>query len=276
MAKKRLATAAISCSVQNCVQIFSCEKGLQSHMAHVHRNLLPHQCELCKMGFQDEQKLHDHLKRHDGEMYQCDKKECRGKRFSNEKLLAKHVAEQHAHKRVLYKCDICDKKFRQKKFLKRHVVHFHEEDGSACRSCGKWLKTDSIRRLHEDWHFRIKSNRLFKCHLCSYSNCHASHLRAHVREVHGPPQFGCQLCDKKFRSISGVVKHRNSLLHLSNLERLGLVDIWRMKEERWGGLKWSGGTYLEWGKMNQFVSKEEAARIIKEEEKNTTVLTNGI
>ena len=97
-----------------------------------------------------------------------------------------------------------------------------------------------------------------------------------MKIVHGPPQFGCQLCDEKFRSIGGVKKHRNHSAHLSSLKRLGLVDVWRKKEERWGSSKWSGGTYLEWGKMNQFVSKEEAARIIEKEEQNTTVVTVGV
>ena len=43
-----------------------------------------------------------------------------------------------------------------------------------------------------------------------------------------------------------------------------------------GKFEMVGGTYLEWGKMNQFVSKEEAARIIEKEEQNTTVVTVGV
>ena len=208
-------------------------------------------------------------------MPQCDKKECGGRRFPNENLLAKHVAQQHSQQRILFKFHLCEKKFIRKDLLKNHVL-LHNVPGSACSLCGKWLKTEWARKSHEDWHYKVKSNTMLKCHLCSYSNCRPASLNYHMKIVHGPPQFGCQLCDKKFRSIGGVKKHRNHSAHLSSLKRLGLVDVWRMKEERWGSSKWSGGTYLEWGKMNQFVSKEEAARIIEKEEQNTTVVTVGV
>ena len=112
MAMKRK-TYNFSCSVLDCVKTFATPLGLRNHMIRIHRNLMPHQCEPCHVGFENEQKLHDHLKHHDSMMPQCDKKECGGRRFPNENLLAKHVAQQHSQKRILFKCHLCEKKIHQ-------------------------------------------------------------------------------------------------------------------------------------------------------------------
>ena len=223
------------------------------------------------MGFEDSEVLERHKLRH-LRKFMCEKPECRGKRFSEESLLEKHMATAHSGKVVIHRCHICGKHMRTEVGLKHHISN-HNEVGSHCEICGKFLRNTYVRYRHIAWHAKVASNSLAKCHLCSYTAAQPSNIQSHFDLAHGAPKFGCELCDKKFRSVTSIRKHRNCELHNTNLKRLGLVDLWRMREERWGGDKaFSGGTMRQWGKMSQFVALEEAERIMAEEVKNAKIV----
>ena len=254
-----------------CPQKYSNRNNLRMHLQHIHRETFPFQCETCKMGFEDSMLLERHKLKH-ARKFMCERPECSGKRFSEKRLLDKHMTTAHSGKVVIHRCHICGKHMRTDKGLRDHISR-HNEASTNCEICGKFLKNTYTRLRHIAWHAMKASNSLAKCHMCSYTSIVPSNIRAHIERAHGAPKMGCELCDKKYRSFHSIKKHRDSELHNANLERLGLVDLWRMREDRWGGNKaFSGGTVTQWGKMSQFVTLEEAERIMAEEENNAKVV----
>ena len=155
----------------------------------------------------------------------------------------------------------------------RSHIDGHAEANKNCDLCGKWLATVGEERLHMRDH-RRKNDPFIECSKCSFKNRKKEVVAKHEEEVHGPyALYSCQLCNRSYRQSGAVKKHRASNHHREMLEKLGLVDVWLIKEKKYKSFSAFGGSWRTWGKMAQFVTEQEAARIMCEDEKNTTYAT---
>ena len=187
-------------------------------------------------------------------------------------MLCKHIKAIHLEEDRT--CVVYSERFDTNKSVEQHMKNTHYSQGSNCTLCGKWMRNEAYKRVHMRWHRKVEMKKLEKCPLCPYETMNPSRIVQHVKMAHGEPKLGCELCGKKYRSNTGLKEHRDSELHSKNLEQRGLVDVWRLKEQKWNNDRLRPGTWESWGKMTQFVTQEEADRLMEEYEKNTTVITS--
>lgn len=81
-------------------------------------------------------------------------------------------------------------------------------DDPKCTVCGKQFQTVGNARRH--WHTHRKNTRF----PCDEKNCNkdfasVGSLRDHKKQVHSYVRLQCEYCPKKFKSRSGLSRHKS-------------------------------------------------------------------
>ena len=144
---------------------------LKGHFRKKHNSTDPHLCNYCGEGFVDEAAFKAH--------------------------------EAEGHGDACFKCEMCDKPYGTKDMLQRHIGSAHEKKTFVCKHCE--FESDRIEGLKEhtqENHKELedeaapeKEQRLFQCHLCTFSARRIGDLNYHVLWHTGLKPFFCGLCD---------------------------------------------------------------------------------
>ena len=149
-------------------------------------------------------------------------------RFLSEKLLNRHIQEEHLkeHEDVLYRpmhCDQCPKIFytdeqpdetkksRIKSYekLKQHKDRVHNE--TTCSECGKTVKVGKLYYHIKQYH-TANENKNHHCPICNkgFTNKHArdDHLNVHT----GERPYTCKYCPATFASQGTLGTHQRAHL----------------------------------------------------------------
>ena len=166
---KKLSNTCYQCCF--CNKLLGSKTAFGKHYMRRHTSLRPFTCSICGVGL----KSKDELKHHE----------------------ATH------NPNIKYDCDKCDKKYKSRAGLYRHKLTHSASPKCACSYCGKSFVTWGklcyhIRMFHQE------KPQCPKCGLC-YMNIvgHVKVCGQRKRE----PQFECEKCNKKFRSIQTLKEH---------------------------------------------------------------------
>lgn len=124
-------------------------------------------------------------------------------------LKTQMFAHVQKHRERSIHCDQCTKIFRFDSELKLHTreIHPKDNDRSVCFECGKQFVT--LRRLKK--HHRLVHEKIKKhsCDICGKAfagkTALTSHKYTHDEKALG--HFQCQICEKRYRHISGYKYH---------------------------------------------------------------------
>nr|XP_023012387.1 zinc finger protein OZF-like [Leptinotarsa decemlineata] len=203
-----------------CTKTFSIAKTLRNHVAVVHNNERPFQCQVCLKSFGRKALLKEHENYHTGEkLFEC--KTC-SKTFSKNSVLKVHlethvkrfqckycsetftckthlVKHERSHSDKPFQCEMCPKAFALKVYLVEHIRIHNGEKPYACRICFKCFTRNSHCRRHERTHSGEKP---FQCKLCPKAFSQNAHLVDHERTHSGDKPYRCSFCDKSFSQKS--------------------------------------------------------------------------
>lgn len=127
-----------------CEQEFPLRYYLAAHMKIHHDKFLRHQCPTCGRRLRTFGQLTQHLKTHEGKIFECD--QC-DKQFP---YYAKLRIHRESHRTELnFKCDECPKAFKRREYLKRHKSVHKNDKRYACKFCDARFNFTSGRRAHE-------------------------------------------------------------------------------------------------------------------------------
>ncbi|XP_020277918.1 zinc finger protein 701-like isoform X3 [Pseudomyrmex gracilis] len=109
------------------------------------------------------------------------------------------------------KSDRSDTFNKELKNMRRNCSRVTESNGCTvykCKECGKILSTSYNLLIHHNIH---TGARPYTCHVCDKSFRSASGLNRHVRDVHdGVKNFACDVCDRRFASRTSRDEHRQT------------------------------------------------------------------
>ncbi|KAJ6646918.1 Zinc finger protein [Pseudolycoriella hygida] len=126
-----------------CEREFPLRYYLVSHMKSHYDKFLRHICPTCGRRFRTFGLLTQHLKTHEGKIYECE--QC-DKKFNYYVRLRLHRASHRTE--LNFKCDICSKAFKVKKYLNKHMA-VHNDKKYGCKFCPATFNFTSGRRAHE-------------------------------------------------------------------------------------------------------------------------------
>nr|XP_023012374.1 zinc finger protein OZF-like [Leptinotarsa decemlineata] len=211
-----------------CSKTFSATKSLKCHVAVVHNNERPFQCQICLKSFGRKSFLKEHENYHTGEnVFKC--KIC-SKTFAKKSVLKVHleghvkrfqckycletftrktqlVKHERSHNDKPFQCEICSKDFALKIYLIEHTRTHSGEKPYACKICSKKFFRNSHCRRHEKSH---SGDKPFQCKLCQKTFSRNSHLVEHERTHTGEKPYQCTFCEKCFSRQSNRNMHEKT------------------------------------------------------------------
>jgi len=134
-----------------------------------------------------------------------------GKIYTNYKL-QEHINSHHL---FTFKCDKCDYQGTCKALFKEHMKR-HRGGKVSCEICGKLTLKVDLRRHHYLYHNEERQKKV-PCSLCG-KEFKKKQLLKHMKSVHAPRTFACDLCEYKARDKF------NLRLHVSKMH-LGVKDL---------------------------------------------------
>ena len=219
-------TCMISCSI--CNKIFEGKKSLDTHMATFHEGKELFQCYQCDENFTEKSLLNYHLVHVHDCKFQC---EICDMYHSTKDTLTRHIGKVHMGKKSFH-CPKCDKYFLEKSLLNEHIESFHKKSFQCefcgyscsrenrfkihvervhegkrpyvCELCGVSYKfhsgfVDHKRKKHED-----KTEKPFKCDICSNTFGRACHLGNHIAKVHEKKKYSYRMQNAKRKNNSSI------------------------------------------------------------------------
>ena len=119
---------------------------------------------------------------------------------ASKSVLKKHMPS-HTGARTFY-CAICKVWFRYKSNLLRHQKNSHASK-KTCSTCGKKVRDlrAHVKQVHKP--------RDFRCEVCGKEYARRSELNTHVLK-HGPPSFECRYCEKLWWTPVQRREHENT------------------------------------------------------------------
>ena len=160
-------------------------------------------CLLCKRSFRRKTELTRHIQDvHEGKKKKERKCNICSKLFSRQWQYKRHLMMHSGEKPD--PCPICNKYFRGPFDLKSHMKT-HENRSYVCEICGKQLRTLGSLHTHSSMHSGDQNN-VF-CEICGKQFRLLTSLWSHKQIHFGEKDFKCDLCNKSFRTKSGVINH---------------------------------------------------------------------
>ena len=114
---------------------------------------------------------------------------------------------QSQHEGVKFLCDICEKQYTSQDSLKRHQKEVHEDIKYSCGQCEKQYTKKTNLKRHQTVHKDIK----YSCDKCDYQANREDRLKDHIKTDHEGVTYHCNICNKHFRQVHGLNRHK--LIH---------------------------------------------------------------
>ncbi|CAG0889354.1 unnamed protein product [Cyprideis torosa] len=186
-----------------CGKTYANKRQMARHMVRVHtENKVT--CTIC--GYRLSEKLfpghmNDHARFPENSCAEC------GTSYKNVYLLRAHMRVKHMPR---VPCHVCGKSYVQGT-LQRHLLT-HSQDKFQCDQCSSTFKSphslkDHKRVIHPDKEAEVS------CYICGLKFKHPYRLKKHMKR-HEPPQFQCDICQKKFFA-KGDLNHHVRQCHLT-------------------------------------------------------------
>ena len=201
---------------QECDKLFGSERLLKDHVQLVHRKNLS--CDQCDFKTNKPFNLKKHQQtRHSNQEPSIQCRSC-DKLFLTKGQAAIHEKNSHGHKCI--ECDQCGKMYATRGQLNSHRRLVHEDNKADCDICGKTLKNkESLRKhlklVHDPADTELKKTTVtWQCPECESVLTSKSQQRLHKLkqrhlEVHQPPKYNCDYCEKSFRDKVTLDGHIN-------------------------------------------------------------------
>ena len=225
-----------------CDKVFASRRSKQRHVDATHLGI-KRSCKLCDKDFMTHSGLKAHIKivheKVTGPQSTCHM--C-GKMFSRKTHLRNHILSVHEGVKN-FQCDKCERSFVTNAQLKRHYkgVHTGIKD-EQCPHCDKAFSLRSTLRVHLVNVHKIKEgqpvklgsraereNLTVKCEKedCGKMFASQKRMKVHMRFVHRPGRFKCELCDATYKEGKGLRKHmrRDHKINDEPVPPPGLVDV---------------------------------------------------
>ncbi|CAH1783632.1 unnamed protein product [Owenia fusiformis] len=193
-----------------CPRQFGQRRHLRDH-SWVHTGTKPYICEICGKTYAQKDRKTLHMKEHEGKVYNCHICE---KQFHSEAKLKVHTRNHNKP----FPCTVCDFRFTQRSHLNTHMKKHAEKSVIVCELCEESFLTvqgltQHTQRAHGE---KSVNSKLFNCKLCSKGFTRKTVLYAHNRKVHpeSAPQYSCNECDLDFKSRKELNTHMKS--HFEN------------------------------------------------------------
>lgn len=157
-------------------------------------------CNHCNLKFEDSLSMQKHLLTHPNlRPYVCQK--C-GKDFKKDQNLRQHMIS-HKDDRP-YICKICQSAFKSVPCLKQHLITHKEDRPFMCKDCGSRFKSMQGLKMHVMIHSKIKP---LSCKTCGKTFTFLGNLQRHFRVHTGERPYQCKFCDKRFTQSNGLKAH---------------------------------------------------------------------
>ncbi|XP_071526256.1 uncharacterized protein [Panulirus ornatus] len=131
------------------------------------------------------------------------------KTFPRQSQLKSHLAS-HSEVRP-FECKTCFLKFKYRRNLVEHSSIHDEMPSFICSVCGLTFKQKSNLLKHERTH-REMSKQSFKCNFCTKEYSQSSHLKTHMRNVHGDNcGYTCSECNIMVLCQSSLRRHMTTV-----------------------------------------------------------------
>uniref|UniRef100_A0A1B0DMU1 C2H2-type domain-containing protein n=1 Tax=Phlebotomus papatasi TaxID=29031 RepID=A0A1B0DMU1_PHLPP len=191
-----------------CKLFFENDEKLKEHRQEVHKEKIT--CNICNKSYSGEHNLKTHMAlRHSSSnsrpkcTYLCGK--C-AKSFTSKTALLDHERSD-CGKSPIYQCDICQKFYHSAGSLKGHKTLHTKVRPYLCKYCGKPYRTPGQMRDHERVHTGEKPH---QCTYCPKRFSHRGSLLTHLSLHTGFKRFMCSGCGQRFTCISNLQAHRKS------------------------------------------------------------------
>ncbi|XP_023239227.1 zinc finger protein 431-like [Centruroides sculpturatus] len=210
-----------------CKKEFQSKSILKQHEL-THSEERPFKCDICDKGFKKKGYLKMHRETHSDE---CKQHSCH---VCNKSFKTKHSLTLHKilhNKELKHSCQICNKYFKTKRYLRRHEnTHkdksdknfcnirktsfkckssfdrhriFQHQNMFRCGYCNKSFKTKNMLEAHKKIHIE-------KCNICKKEFSSKRSLNVHQRFHFDIKPFVCEVCNRRFVSISELKRHQSS------------------------------------------------------------------
>ena len=171
-------------------------------------------CAECGKACRDADELRTHVRiKHRKQLFRCERCGDAGKSFQSRKALRYHVATKHTGE-FRFRCTVCDKRFLYGTHFRTHM-NVHEGVRQLCPHCGKQFNYRASLKKHMDAcrdHVdgETKPSRgLFGCEFCDRMFRSKSYLTDHVHTRHlRTRRYACAACSASFLYRSGLARHK--------------------------------------------------------------------
>ncbi|XP_013163797.1 PREDICTED: zinc finger and BTB domain-containing protein 41-like [Papilio xuthus] len=217
--------------IYNCVLCNSTYETFKTLLQHMNGHYRYFTCNICDMGYMNQNSLKTHMKTHDIGTYKCN--HC-DKVFNTLVKMKFHINYTHnnstryitncpycelsftsyyqrnrhlfsEHNSSNYKCNICDKTFILKSKLTSHIKQNHlMERDHICTICGKGF---FIKRFLNDHMITHNGERIYQCMVCKKRYTRKKTLREHMRIHNNDRRFKCRLCSSAFVQKCSLKSH---------------------------------------------------------------------
>jgi hypothetical protein len=194
------------------------QKHLKAHIAAVHKNEKPWECNVCQKTFSTHSYLNYHLSTHKGAEERARPHLCSicGRGFYKISQLQDHH-NAHTGSRP-YKCSICNKTFPYRSAIGKHMIVHSQSKPYECHICHKMFKSKDYLRNHHITH----EPQTYPCPGCKRIYSYRHSLLIHSRRcpgAEGNPQseldvdlpinqrYMCGYCQEIFYDLETVQEH---------------------------------------------------------------------
>lgn len=204
----RLNPTAVECL--ECRQTFRTFGHLLIHTKRCHKGNSEALCETCGKYFENGIEL----KKHNNAIHDKKSVICSLCGFNVENFTRMRTHMQRFHNKM-YKCFYCNEMLPNHYKRSRHMLEVHKmKEKVKCPECDLSFVYRSTMLRHVRESHRRERNEI--CPLCGFQAFGKGRLTAHMKKHSDEREFGCNLCDKAFKTKKNLNQHIKNLHEKTN------------------------------------------------------------